>query len=66
MQLQDLPLFLDGSDGSMWKLSLSEWKAILDDPTGELASRRYVPAAAVVAYLHSIGALKVEPVGTAR
>lgn len=66
-EIMQLPLFLDGSEGSLWPLgeaSAREWEEILASPGGLVARYRYVPASAVVALLVAKGLLQLSAGGS--
>jgi hypothetical protein len=51
-QLESLPLYLDGSDGSLWK-SRNDWATVSSEP--ESAARHYIRVSDLLALLSESG-----------
>jgi len=54
--LKKVPLFLDGSDGSMWNVrdNESNWDLCLDEHCEGFAERRFVKVSDMLAWIRSL------------
>lgn len=48
--VEDIPVFLDGSDGSMW-LARDAWEHMLANPDGVITRRRFIRVSDFLAFL---------------